>query len=149
MLDSRFRGNDSIEARRPSPSLTPLPQFPDTSPDPTQRLIAICRRVGADTYLSGAGGQNYLAPAEFEKAGIKLEFQRFEHPVYPQYVLKPRVAHGKEGLPALPEPARELGQGAGFIPCLSAIDGLFNCGGGAAGRKMLNIETHNEKEALT
>lgn len=95
-------------------------QFPDISPDPTRRLIDICRRVGADTYLSGAGGHKYLEPSEFEKAGIKLEFQRFEHPVYPQHTLK---------------------QGSAFIPCLSAIDGLFNCGGGAAGRKKLKIET--------
>lgn len=95
-------------------------QFSALSPDPNQRLIDICRGVGADTYLSGAGGHDYLAPAEFERAGIKLEFQQFKHPVYSQLRLK--------------------GQ-SGFIACLSAIDGLFNCGGGAAGRKILGIET--------
>lgn len=103
-------------------------QFAELNPfqngwNPTQRLIEICRRVGADTYLSGAGGHNYLAPAEFEKAGIKLEFQEFQHPVYPQL-------HG----------SRFTKKGAEFVPCLAAIDGLFNCGGGAAGRKRLNIE---------
>ncbi len=100
-------------------------RFPELRPEPTRRLIDICRRVGADTYLSGAGGHTYLEPAEFEKAGITLEFQKFQQPVYPQYSLKRRAARGKEGV--------------GFIPCLSAMDGLFNCGGGAAGRKMLNI----------
>lgn len=99
-------------------------QFPELSPEPTQRLIDICRRVGADTYLSGVGARNYLEPAEFEKAGIKLEFQQFEHPVYPQH-------HGSQFTE----------EGAVFVPCLSAIDGLFNCGGGAAGRKILKIET--------
>jgi hypothetical protein len=93
--------------------------FSGLSPEPTQRLIDICNRVGADTYVSGAGGHNYLAPAEFEKAGIKLEFQEFQHPVYPQHAPK---------------------EGAGFVACLSAIDGLFNCGGGVAGRRMLKIE---------
>lgn len=91
--------------------------------DATQRLIDVCRRVGADTYLSGAGGRNYLAVVEFEKAGIKLEFQDFQHPVYPQH-------HSSE--------FKE--ERANFVPNLSAVDGLFNCGGGATGRKRLNIE---------
>ena len=86
---------------------------------PTQRLIDICRLVGADTYLSGAGGHKYLEQAEFEKAGIRLVFQNFRHPVYPQ---------------------RSTGTGAAFTSNLSALDGLFNCGGGEAGRKTLNIE---------
>ena len=85
----------------------------------TQRLIDICRLVGADTYLSGAGGHKYLEQEEFEKAGIRLVFQDFRHPVYPQ---------------------RSTGTGAAFTSNLSALDGLFNCGGGEAGRKTLNIE---------
>ncbi|MDO9543391.1 MAG: WbqC family protein, partial [Kiritimatiellia bacterium] len=89
-------------------------RFPELSPDPTQRLIEICRRVGADTYLSGVGARKYLELSRFEKAGIRVEFQEFIHPQYPQPSAKPL---------------------AGFVPCLSAIDGLFNCGGGVAGRK--------------
>jgi len=50
----------------------------------TQNLVAYCQKVGADTYLSGAGGRNYLDLSLFEDAGITVEFQEFVHPVYPQ-----------------------------------------------------------------
>lgn len=93
-------------------------QLPELSSDPTERLIDICRHIEADTYLSGAGGHDYLEAGEFKKAGIKLEFQEFKHPIYPQHNAK---------------------EGSGFVSHLSAIDGLFNCGGGVAGRTMLNI----------
>ncbi len=71
--------------------------------DPTGRLVDICRRVGADTYLSGAGGQDYLDLSQFEAAGIRVEFQAFEHPAYPQ----------------------RFGP---FEPFMSVVDLLFNCG---------------------
>lgn len=69
----------------------------------TQRLIDICKKVGADTYLSGIGGYYYLDFSLFEEEGIKLIFQNFKHPVYPQL-------YGE------------------FIPNLSVVDALFNCG---------------------
>lgn len=50
----------------------------------TEALIEICHLIWADVYISWAGGKWYLAPELFEKAGIKLEFQHFEHPLYPQ-----------------------------------------------------------------
>ncbi|MGH7275141.1 MAG: WbqC family protein [Nitrospiria bacterium] len=70
---------------------------------PTERLIDICRAVGADTYLTGKGGENYLDLDRFEEANINVELQSFEHPVYPQL-------YGP------------------FEPALSVIDLLFNCG---------------------
>lgn len=69
----------------------------------TQRLVDICKAIGADVYLSGIGGKNYLDLILFEKEGIKVEFQNFKHPVYPQRF-------------------------GGFIENLSIIDLLFNCG---------------------
>lgn len=71
--------------------------------DPTGRLVDICKRLGADTYLSGAGGQGYLDLSQFEAAGIRVAFQAFEHPVYPQ----------------------RFGP---FEPFMSVADLLFNCG---------------------
>jgi len=41
----------------------------------TQRLIDICKKVGADTYLSGSGGRNYQDEQLFKESGIKLTFQ--------------------------------------------------------------------------
>jgi hypothetical protein len=71
--------------------------------EPSERLAAICESLGADTYLSGAGARTYLDPAPFSKRGIAVKFQAFNHPVYPQLY-------------------------GDFIPNLSLLDLLFNCG---------------------
>jgi hypothetical protein len=71
--------------------------------EPNGRLIDICRQVGADVYLAGSGSRHYLDQARFAAAGIAVEFQQFEHPVYPQL-------YGP------------------FEPALSTVDLLFNCG---------------------
>lgn len=69
----------------------------------TAMLVDICTKVGADVYLSGVGAQDYLEPDCFLQAGVTLRWQEFVHPSYPQL-------HGE------------------FIPYLSSIDLLFNCG---------------------
>ncbi len=74
---------------------------PDDQAD--DRLIALCRALGADTYLAGAGGQAYMDLARWESAGLQVVFQEFHHPRYPQ---------GREP----------------FLPALSAVDLLFACG---------------------
>jgi hypothetical protein len=72
----------------------------------TSRIIDLCRKVDARTYLSGRGGSTgYLDQDAFVAAGISLAWQDFEHPVYPQ-----RYA--------------ELG----FVPNLCFLDLLLNCG---------------------
>ena len=73
----------------------------------TERLVAICKHMGADTYLSGSSGMNYLDLSLFGKNNIKVVFHEFEHPIYKQQF----------------EP---------FIPGMSALDCLFNCGGPVA-----------------
>src|SRR4030095_9821394 len=76
--------------------------------DATARLVAICRAVGADTYLAGRDGALYLDADQFAAAGIAVSAQRYEHPVY--------------------------GQGAGeFTPFLSALDLLLMQGDEALG----------------
>ena len=50
----------------------------------TQRLIDLCQKMGADTYLSGVGGEDYMDMALFKENNISLLVQDFEHPVYPQ-----------------------------------------------------------------
>lgn len=52
--------------------------------EPTDRLIDICRALGADTYLAGQGGMEYMDLERFEKNGLKVILQEFKHPVYPQ-----------------------------------------------------------------
>lgn len=69
----------------------------------SDRLIEICRRVGATHYLSGAGGRAYLDCEAFRDAGVTVEFQEFVHPVYRQRF-------------------------GAFMPNLSIVDLLFNEG---------------------
>ncbi len=71
--------------------------------EPTGRLVDLCKAVGADRYLAGAGGRAYMNVPEFESAGVAVEVQDFAHPEYEQVYPT-------------------------FVPGLSAIDLLFNCG---------------------
>ena len=76
----------------------------------TDRIVAMCRAVGATVYLSGRGGSaGYLDTERLARAGIATLWQRFSHPVYPQ-----RYA------------------GLGFVSYLGFLDALFNCGPAAA-----------------
>ncbi|MBW1740224.1 MAG: WbqC family protein [Deltaproteobacteria bacterium] len=50
----------------------------------SQRIMDLCLAVGADTYVSGVSGRDYLDLEAFERAGIAVEFQKFWHPVYKQ-----------------------------------------------------------------
>ena len=77
-----------------------LPAFPE---DPDERLMGIVRHFGADTYLAGSGGHNYMNLDKFAENGIKLSFQEYKHPVYKQLF-------------------------DGFEPYLSVIDLIFNHG---------------------
>ena len=52
--------------------------------DATARLVALCRAVGADTYLAGRDGARYMDLAQFRTAGIAVEAQEYAHPVYAQ-----------------------------------------------------------------
>ncbi|MDE2216524.1 MAG: WbqC family protein [Planctomycetota bacterium] len=68
---------------------------------PTDRLIDICKHVQADTYLSGKDGAKYMNLDAFAQAKIKVIFQDFRHPIYPQLYEK-------------------------FEPYMSIVDLLFN-----------------------
>lgn len=66
-------------------------------------ILHICRKLGADVYLSGVSGGDYLDLEKFANAGIEVRFQDFHHPVYKQ----------------LYDP---------FLPGMSSIDLLVNHG---------------------
>jgi hypothetical protein len=74
--------------------------------DPTARLVSLCRAVGGTTYLAGRDGVKYMDLARFAAAGIEVLGQAYEHPVYAQ-------VHGE------------------FVPFLSGLDLLLNCGDAA------------------
>ena len=56
----------------------------DAREEPTDRLIDLCRAVGATEYLAGAGAEHYMDKPRFEDSGIRLERQTFQHPSYRQ-----------------------------------------------------------------
>jgi len=56
----------------------------DVSGKRNELLVAQCNAVGAETYLSGAGGRAYLDTKLFADAGISVVFQDFKYPVYSQ-----------------------------------------------------------------
>ncbi len=59
----------------------------------TDVTLEICKVCGADTYLSGSGAKAYLKTEEYDKAGIKVIFQKFTHPEYPQFKGKEFAAY--------------------------------------------------------
>ena len=51
----------------------------------TDRIIDMCVKLGAKVYLSGRGGStSYLDVDALERAGVRVMWQAFRHPVYPQ-----------------------------------------------------------------
>jgi hypothetical protein len=69
----------------------------------SDRNLSICKTLKADVYLSGSGAKKYNDEQSFINEDIEIRYNDFKHPVYPQL-------------------------GKNFIPNLSAIDMLFNCG---------------------
>jgi WbqC-like protein len=51
---------------------------------PNDRLLALCKRLGCDRYLSGSGGRNYMDLAAWEKAGIEVVWQDYHMKPYTQ-----------------------------------------------------------------
>ena len=47
-------------------------------------VLDTCKRAGASEYLSGRHGEEYLDRQAFSEAGIKLTFQDYSQPAYPQ-----------------------------------------------------------------
>jgi len=66
-------------------------------------LLDICKHLGADLYLSGAFGREYLNVADFRAEGVEVRFHDYAYPVY-------RQCFGD------------------FVPFLSYLDMLFNIG---------------------
>ena len=69
----------------------------------SDRLLSYCKKFGADHYIFGNHGRDYCDQNLFNNNGVSVSFQNYAHPTYPQRF-------------------------GGFVPCLSFIDCLFNCG---------------------
>jgi len=82
----------------------------------TNRLVDICKKLNAGTYLSGQDGVKYMNMDSFERSGIRVVIQDFQHPVYPQVF-------------------------GDFQSHMSVVDLLFNCGA----KSLEKIEEVNPK----
>ena len=69
----------------------------------SEKILEICKKINATTYISGEEGKNYLDEKLFLDSGIKILYEKFQYPTYKQYQ--------KE-----------------FIPNMSIIDLIFNEG---------------------
>jgi len=76
-------------------------------------ILNICKNLGADQYLSGPDGRNYLNLGQWQDAQIEVLFHDYHHPVYPQLY-------------------------GNFEPNMSVIDLLFNCG--TKSREILTLD---------
>lgn len=70
------------------------------------KLINICKSLGADSYLSGLAAKAYIVPDKFKNNNITLEYIKYEYPEYPQ--LGNKFEHG-----------------------VTILDLVFNCGSNA------------------
>lgn len=68
-------------------------------------LINACKAAGADTYLSGPGGRQYMELPAFEAAGVDVIWQNYSAPSY-----------------------KQVFSDLGFVSDLSIVDTLFCCG---------------------
>ena len=87
----------------------------------SQRLHDLCRKVGADVYITGHGAKNYLDHELFERSGISVEYMRYAMRPYPQL-------HGE------------------FTPFVTSLDLVANCG--KAGASVICSGSVNWKEFL-
>jgi hypothetical protein len=50
----------------------------------TERLVRIMKHLGADRYVSGPSARDYIEPALFSDAGLRLEYKVYDYPEYEQ-----------------------------------------------------------------
>jgi hypothetical protein len=59
--------------------------LPEITTKSTQALIDLTKSAGADTYIAGGEGINYMDMDLWNSTGLKIMFQKYIHPVYKQF----------------------------------------------------------------
>ncbi|PIR92255.1 hypothetical protein COU01_02780 [Candidatus Falkowbacteria bacterium CG10_big_fil_rev_8_21_14_0_10_44_15] len=85
-------------------------------------VLDICKELRTDTYISGALGRDYMNLETFRRQDIKVYYHNYQHPCYKQL-------WGK------------------FLPYMSVIDLLFNCG--SASLDIIMSKNINKNDLLT
>lgn len=86
-------------------------------------ILNICIQQKTDIYISGSLGKNYLDQKSFKTQGIKIYYQKYNHPIYPQLW-------------------------GDFIPYLSVLDLLFNMGPKSKDIIMSGNKARNDLKSL-
>lgn len=83
LADLTIRMNEAIsEALRFTPSFARSSELASARSGRQDRLVEICRRVEATTYLSGPSARRYIDPRIFAEAGIELRYIVYDYPPY-------------------------------------------------------------------
>ena len=86
----------------------------NSSGSKAELLATLCKQVDATTYISPPGSKEYLDRSDaFKEIGVPVQYYEFKHPEYPQ----------------------PFGE---FLPYMSVIDMLFNCGSAQSRDLILN-----------
>ena len=56
-------------------------------------ILDICKKAGADVYIAGPSGRDYLDMDSFSENGISVVFNDYHHPMYPQRKTKEFISH--------------------------------------------------------
>ncbi|WP_394298803.1 WbqC family protein [Allosalinactinospora lopnorensis] len=94
---------ESFKITTPVVCASELGDFPGQK---SELLAQLSAKVGATTMLSGDGARGYVDESVFQRYGIGVEWQQFQHPEYPQRT----------------SPKGE------FLPRMAALDLLLNVG---------------------
>jgi hypothetical protein len=89
----------------PRPRVVRASELAIEAADPNERLVALCRHLGARRYIAGKGGRGYVEPERFARAGIEVVWQEFD-----------------------PAAASYRGRRGALVTGLSVIDALFHVG---------------------
>ena len=109
-----FRAFEEAVRMQQSPWLAALAREMHTAEVKTLRVLYLCRQEGANAYLNPPGGRELYSRDVFAKNGVALQFLLPTLAPYPQ-------------------------QGEPFIPALSILDVLMNCGREGTRRQLQNF----------
>lgn len=97
--------------------------LPQSSLRGQDRIIALCRALGATEYVNPPGGKALYRSSDFRKNGIALHFLDPELTPYPQF-------------------------GQPFVPGLSLIDALMFNGAQGVSQQLLSCRSHEARDSL-
>lgn len=83
LTDWNIRANDLLAAALNIKTMTlRASSLPQVEGDKQQRIIQMCREVGATRYLCGPGSRNYVREADFAEFQLKVDWLDYDYEYY-------------------------------------------------------------------